>query len=630
MQFLLFDKDEQYIDRLQSVSRASHYEEINGEDILTIVTRDRRPGKGHRVVFQSGTGEWKEFVVKEVEKTHSSHGLGLELYCESSFYETLGDFVEDKRPQNVTATAALGDALLTTRWQVGTVDDLGLESTNFYRISAKEAVQRVATVWKGEIRTRVVVSGSQITGRFVDILTRRGGDYGKRFSYTRNLDRVTKTVHRNDVITALYGFGKGEYIEETGGWGRRVDFTDINSGKAYVEDHIARVKWGRNDGSGGKVHVFGVAVFDQIEDPVELKALTESRLEELSEPWVTYDCTAADFGGADLGDYVRVIDREFEPELRMSARVVAIKRDLLDPEKTEATLGNFRPSIIDDWAEQESYINNFRDRAGVWDRAGAFNPDGTLGASWLDGLVDELNSRMNSQGGYVYISDDGGGLITYDRPLDQNPTMAIQILGGAFRIANSRDPSGEWEWRSFGDGSGFLADEFIGGTLRGGKVHFTLSDGTLLIGNSTENYNLYWDGSSLNIRGHIKMSNGQDLEEVLEDIETTPGPPGEDAITLHIDSSNGYTFKNTGVSTIMTVTVVKGGLWIDTANKLEAEFGEEAYLQWQEKKLGESVYSDIPRSDDRLSDGGFIFTVTAADIQTKSTFRCILTIEEED
>lgn len=631
MRFLLFDRDENYIGTVKDVTYARHLEEINGEDTLTLETLETtQVEKNQRIVYRTRTGHWKEFIVKEIHETHGHYGIRNEIYCESSFYETLGDYINDRRPNDVTATAALLIALEPTRWEVGTVHDLGLRSTSFYRSSCKECVHKIAEVWGGEIQTRVTVSGNRITARHVDILGRRGGDYGRRFTYTKDLLDVRRTVLRDDVVTALYGYGKGEFIEEAGGWGRRIDFADLNEGLPYVTNEEARLVWGRNDGVGGKAHVFGKAEFDDCEDPAELLELTIARLAKISQPQVAYDCRVLDLGTVDLGDSVRVIDKEFDPELRVNARVISIDRDLLEEEKSEVMFGNYRPGITDAMNDADAYLNQFRDRAGVWDRAGAFNPDGTLGASWLDGLVDELNSRMNSQGGYVYISDDGGGLITYDRPLDQNPTMAIQILGGAFRIANSRDPSGEWEWRSFGDGSGFLADEFIGGTLRGGKVHFNLSDGTLLIGNSTENYNLYWDGSSLNIRGHIKMSNGQDLEEVLEDIETTPGPPGEDAITLHIDSSNGYTFKNTGVSTIMTVTVVKGGLWIDTANKLEAEFGEEAYLQWQEKKLGESVYSDIPRSDDRLSDGGFIFTVTAADIQTKSTFRCILTIEEED
>jgi hypothetical protein len=119
------------------------------------------------------------------------------------------------------------------------------------------------------------------------------------------------------------------------------------------------------------------------------------------------------------------------------------------------------------------------------------------------------------------------------------------------------------------------------------------------------------------------------VETAIDEIELTPGPPGkdgEDAITVHIDSVSGYIFKNTAVATTLVVTIIKGDQWIDNSTKLEAEFGASAYLQWSEKKFGELTYEDISLVDERLSDNGFLFTISAADIMTKSTFRCDLRI----
>ncbi len=525
MRFLLFDKDEQYIDSLQGVSYARHWEEINGEDTLTIKTRDAEVRKNFRILYQTQAGYFKEFIVKEIAEIHGYYGLEKELYCESSFYETLGDFIDDKRPQDVTATAAMIIALEPTRWQVGTVHDLGLRSTNFYRMSCKECVHRIAEVWQGEIQARVTVAGNKITGRYVDLLGQRGGDYGKRFTYTKNLANVIRTVLRDEVITALYGYGKGEFIEETGGWGRRIDFADLNEGLPYVTNEEARLTWGRNDGAGGKAHVFGKAEFDDCEDPAELLELTIARLAKISQPQVAYDCRVLDLGTVDLGDSVRVIDKEFEPELRVNARVVQIDRDLLEPERSEIVFGNYRPGITDAMNDADAYLNQFRDRAGVWDRSVAFNPDGSLDADWLNDLIAELNNRMNSQGGYVYVSDDGTGIITYDKPIDQDPTKAIQILGGAFRIANGKLPNGDWDWRTFGDGDGFIADLIVAGVLEGGKVHFNLSDGTLLIGDSPSNYGLYWDGNTLKVNTRIEadlvvLESGDGLEESITTIDS--------------------------------------------------------------------------------------------------------------
>jgi len=333
------------------------------------------------------------------------------------------------------------------------------------------------------------------------------------------------------MLLQLYGYGKGEEIEDeegnaTGGFGRRIDFSEINNGKAYVENNDAREIWGRNNSDGSKSHVFGKVEFDDCEDKQELLDLTIAKLEELSKPLITYQAKVIDlkaFGleyeGAELGDTVTVIDKEFTPELRVKARVVKIVRDLLEPENNDITLGNFILNIADTWNKQEEFINNFRGKQGVWDRSNIINSDGTINANYLNDVVDELNKQINADGGYVYISEDGEGLITYDKPIDQNPTMAIQLKGGSFRIANSKLPNGDWNWRSFGTGDGFVATEIIAGVLKGGKVKFDLENGTLLIGNDMENYNLWFDGANLK----IKLDAVDNLSDELEGINSAIG-----------------------------------------------------------------------------------------------------------
>lgn len=519
---LLFNREEEYIGKLKNIIEAKHYEELNGENTLNLTLVGNEIEKNYRIVYKDIYGIWYEFIVKGIEEEKTDNKIIKHIYCESSLYETLGDYIEDKRPSG-EANIALAVALGPTRWEPGIVDDLGSNNISLYRISAMEGIQKVAKTWGGELRARVTVSGNKITGRYVDLFARRGNDLGKRFTYKKDIESIKKTVHRGDVITALYGYGKGEEIEETGGFGRRIDFSEINDGKAYVENNDARLIWGRNNPDGSKSHVFGKVEFDDIEDKETLKQLTEEKLQELSQPLITYEAKVIDlkaFGfeheGVELGDSVRVIDRDFEPELRLYSRVIAIERNILSIDNQSLDniiLGNFIPSILDVELEREQLFSNLRGKQGVWDRSNIIGNDGTIDAQFLNNLVDELNTRMNSQGGYVYISDDGQGLITYDKPIDQNPTMAIQILGGSFRIANSKLPNGNWNWRTFGTGDGFLADLIVAGVLQGGKVKFDLTNGTFLIGNSIEDYKILFDGDSLK----INLANGKSIEETIDE-----------------------------------------------------------------------------------------------------------------
>lgn len=102
------------------------------------------------------------------------------------------------------------------------------------------------------------------------------------------------------------------------------------------------------------------------------------------------------------------------------------------------------------------------------------------------------------------------------------------------------------------------------------------------------------------------------------------GLNGEDAILLNIHSSNGNSFKNSLISTTLTVSIIVAGYTIDTSQKMYEYFGDQAKLKWKVKNMGETDYSYVQDDDKRLSDNGFIFTLNANDIKTKVVLDCEL------
>ncbi|MBL6465409.1 MAG: phage tail protein [Peptostreptococcus stomatis] len=527
MNILLLDRDENLIDHID-IFDPEDEESLNADSTLTFSTFYKNIEKGYRILYQDRLNEWHEYIIQLIKTKHnSSDDIFLEVYAENSFYETLGDYIEDKRPRNSTATNALSEALTTSRWEVGVVENLGLNTTSFYRCSVKDAVQnKIVKVWGGEFSTSIKVEGNKIVSRKVNIYKKRGDDHGKRFVYGKDIHEIEKVVNEEDIITALYGFGKGEEIEETGGHGRRIDFADINNGKKYVENNAARLKYGRNSDKG-KVHVFGKIEFDDITDKRELLAKTKEELEKASTPKITYNAAVEDlvkhgfeYEGVRLGDTVTVIDEELG--LRLKARVIKLVKNLDNSSADKITLGNFVETTNDLFIEAYKKINDFRNKEAIWDSASKKIQDG-IDAEFLNNVIDKLNTEINNSGGYVYISKDGKGIITYDKPLDQNPTKAIQLMGGSIRIANKKKSDGTWDWRSFGTGDGFVADEIITGILKGGNVKWNLNDGTFLIGESEDNYLLKFDGSTLKFgSGSIGKS---DLSEELK--QELKGKDGE-------------------------------------------------------------------------------------------------------
>lgn len=102
------------------------------------------------------------------------------------------------------------------------------------------------------------------------------------------------------------------------------------------------------------------------------------------------------------------------------------------------------------------------------------------------------------------------------------------------------------------------------------------------------------------------------------------GEKGDDSILLMIESSNGNIFKNSGVATTLTVNIIVGDKRITSHNQLVNYFGSGATLQWSYKALGDTAYTDIPSSDSRISDDGFIFTLNPKDVEVKTVFSCSL------
>ncbi len=106
------------------------------------------------------------------------------------------------------------------------------------------------------------------------------------------------------------------------------------------------------------------------------------------------------------------------------------------------------------------------------------------------------------------------------------------------------------------------------------------------------------------------------------------GRDGQDAVTLRIDSSRGTVFKNSDVSTVLNVVIFKGGKTITDAASMRAEFGSNAYLEWQWQRMGEATFGTILSTDSRISNEGFALSLAPNDVDTKVVFKCQLVIPE--
>lgn len=457
---------------------------LNGEDTVDITTT--YPLKeGYRLVWQDLNGEPHEHVCQDPK---GASAAGLPIYSDTalnSICELFGDYIEDKRPYGYSFQRALEVCLEPTRWEVGTVDQPGTVSggLTFYHTDCRSALNSILECG-GELQTSITVGADGVTHRRVSILKHRGEANGhRRFSYGKDINSITRTEHWG-AITACYGYGKGVETD-SGGYGRKLTFGEINNGKDYVEDAEALKLYGRPDGKGGLKHVFGKYENSSCEDAHQLKDETQDYLDQHKTPGVTYEADVVDlvamgrpWEGVGVGDDTQMVDSSFEPTLRCQGRVTKLVSDLLA--KTQSvTLGNVTESIADILQQQQQQISNLQNQSGSWDAVAGTTP------AFLQQLIDSLNEQFNMNGmSYMHVSYQNGFIFS-SVPLDEDgrPTAtggtAMQLCSLGFRIASGTKSDGSYNWRTFGTGDGFTADEITAGTIRGGSNMWNLDTGDL-------------------------------------------------------------------------------------------------------------------------------------------------------
>lgn len=503
MRYMIFDRWGNPLGDLPYAIKAIRTRATDGTDTLDITTIGEI-NKDERIVFKDSLNRWAEYLCQSTQTARAAGMPVTVAYCTGSIAELSRTYIEDKRNRNANAKACLAKALEGTRWAVGTVETGTLTGTadlSFYHCTVLEAIQKTADTYGLEVQTEVQPdpTGNRIGRRIIHLVEHRGSaNTTKRFEYGKDLTQIKRDIDSGDVITRLYGWGKGieqtnDQGEATGGYSRKISFADVNNGKPYVQDDQALANWGIPGPDGTRHHSEASVDFPDCEDPQELLNLTKAALKTRATPVVSYTADVTALGqagysaeGTDVGDSVQIIDTSFAAPLRLEGRILQIEEDLAGSlADTKITLGNIRQSYTQRLAAQQQALDKLVSNSGAWNSAaGGTGP-------YMKDLIDRINQIMNATGGYTYLKP-GQGIYVYDKPEDQNPTQCIHIGGGYWRIADHKKANGDWDFRSLANGKGIFADAIYTGLLSDAARRnywnldtgeFSLSASTTIAGN---------------------------------------------------------------------------------------------------------------------------------------------------
>ena len=248
-----------------------------------------------------------------------------------------GAIIKDRRFVNREIIDGARVAFESIGWSVVDFDVSVGKTYNFYNVTPLEARQILVETFGFEFDYWLDFDGKKVTNRHVAVKEKIGEKTNKRYTYGHNVLNIRAEQDYSEIYTAVIGRGKGEEIEETGGYGRRIEYTDVvwstpskplnkPAGTRVLEDPNATQLCGYKENGVVKPRV-KVEVFSDIESPTELIQASYEWLMDNNVPKAVFSLKVADGDGLNLGDEVYVIYRDID--LVKSARVEKVIDDLV-------------------------------------------------------------------------------------------------------------------------------------------------------------------------------------------------------------------------------------------------------------------------------------------------------------
>ncbi|WMW41340.1 phage tail spike protein (plasmid) [Bacillus cereus] len=367
-----------------------HWEIKNNIDMLEFKTFDGTP---HAVTLQQQNLVLKEvrdgrivpYVINnEVEK--DSDDRSLTVHASGAWVQITKDgIIKPQRIESETVNTFIDIALADSKWQRGITD-----YSSFHTMTIDEFIdpltflKKIAALFELEIQYRVEVSGSRITGWYVDMIKKRGRETGKEVTLGKDLVGVRRIEHSRDICTALVGFVRGE-------GDKLITIESINNGLLYITDSDAFQRWNAH----GK-HKFGFytpETEDQNMTPQRLLTLMKTELKKRVNTSVSYEVEAQSIGRIfglaheliNEGDTIRIKDTGFTPKLYLEARVIAGDESFTDPTQDKYVFGDYR-EITDPNEELRKIYNRILGSLG--------NKQELI--DQLDKLVKDANETANN------------------------------------------------------------------------------------------------------------------------------------------------------------------------------------------------------------------------------------------
>ncbi|WP_404962337.1 phage tail spike protein [Staphylococcus pseudintermedius] len=313
-----------------AVFPAVHKRDINERmetfDFTILSERTTYMQERNRIIIQDKNKQYREFIIDRISED-------IDGYTE---VETVASYLEDitkARPyapgklEKMTTKQALSDVLKDTGWEVSDATEYGgLRTTSWTSYNTRyDVLLQLCTTYDMMADFYIEVGSNRVDKRLVVLRKRNPLFKGKEITYGKDLTGLKRTVDFSEIKTALLCVGP-----EPEEGKKRVELV--------VKDDESQAKYGLSNRYNWGI--YEPETEDQNMTESRLRTLGTTELNKRKSEVITYEVTAVDIEKEykheviNLGDMVRIKNRDFTPPLYVEAEVISEEYDLISKDVT--------------------------------------------------------------------------------------------------------------------------------------------------------------------------------------------------------------------------------------------------------------------------------------------------------
>ncbi|GAB0328234.1 phage tail spike protein [Staphylococcus pseudintermedius] len=313
-----------------AVFPAVHKRDINERmetfDFTILSERTTYMQERNRIIIQDNDKQYREFIIDRIS-------ADIDGYTE---VETVASYLEDitkARPyapgklEKMTTKQALSDVLKDTGWEVSDATEYGgLRTTSWTSYQTRyDVLLQLCTTYNMMADFYIEVGSNRVDKRLVVLRKRNPLFKGKEITYGKDLTGLKRTVDFSEIKTALLCVGP-----EPEEGKKRVELVVKDDESQAKYGLPGRYNWG----------IYEPETEDQNMTEKRLRTLGTTELNKRKSEVITYEVTAIDIEKeykheiVNLGDMVRIKNRDFTPPLYVEAEVISEEYDLISKDVT--------------------------------------------------------------------------------------------------------------------------------------------------------------------------------------------------------------------------------------------------------------------------------------------------------